>query len=666
MSDQITTKNVERFYVEKRIFSNVTALRGVAVLSVILFHLYPKLIPGGFSGVDVFFVISGFVVTHSSLNAWQNNFTTISIAQFFARRALRLLPTLIVVLLVTTVVYVIFTPPTWVGEAVLQTGTLAFFALSNFFLASNQVGYFDVDTSMNPFTHTWSLAVEEQFYFIFPIIFLISILLRMPQKKALAFTTFFMGAISFLFMVAFSQQEGSYYLGPGRAWEFAVGILLRVFYVNYAKSNRRNLSILGALGATLLILSFTFADKNHFPFPWSLAPVIATGLLIIWATTAQSGRRYRHKPLIYVGRISYSLYLWHWPVFVMFRWTIGLDDLAKQLCAVLIAFILSVLTFNLLEKPFSKRKQFLTSKPLLVLACATVTLVIGANFSGQVIRNHPNFAIGTLSNQKMWYPNPWPSKNTDRKELAGKSMYVIGDSHSSAYAYMFQMLRDRDGLDVTEFSEPGCAYLALQLDFERQEPKCKSFFQNSLELVRSEINKGDVLFLPGLRIPRLMTSSDILSPKDVIGEVYSREAEKVRMIALREAMTEIENLREFGVEVIIEAPKPVFMFEPYRCSDWFNEDNPRCVKGAMIDRNVLTKLRDPVLLSMQTLQKNFDFVTIWDPFEILCISRQCNAFSQGKPLFKDSDHLSGFGNEVVYPSFRSNLLSLYSKAAAVH
>ncbi|MFO1388527.1 acyltransferase family protein [Cellvibrio sp.] len=366
--------------------NDIQGLRAIAILLVIAAHFG---IPGfswGFVGVDVFFVISGYLITGLIYSEIKNegNFSFLS---FYARRILRLLPNLIFMILVVLGLGALLLTP---NEQIFNShvAIYASFWLSNFYFALTSINYFDNSLSSSPFLHTWSLGVEEQFYLFWPAIFLLAFTLTKRASIASQLLhKFLLFAIPILSLgyciyLSFNHPNLAYYMMPSRLWQFCLGA---AGYFIFSSPSLQSIKITPSLenlvtfvGIGLFVASaFFIAPDKQYPGYLALLPSLAALLLLI----GYSGSSFTHKILgSYIfrklGDISYSIYLWHWPAWVLSGLFFS-DQKMKQLIIALIATaILSVLSFVLIESPI-RRSQSLKSKPVAVL--------LGAIFTGLVV-----------------------------------------------------------------------------------------------------------------------------------------------------------------------------------------------------------------------------------------------------------------------------------------
>ena len=652
----------------------IDGLRAIAVLAVLVYHLDPRLLPGGFVGVDIFFVISGYVVTRSLSGRVTEGFGSFLVG-FYARRIRRIIPALVVCLLVTVLLTVLFIPQAWLSLTMNQVALAAFFGLSNFALVFYQDGYFSPRSEFNPFVHTWSLAVEEQFYFVFPV--LIYWWFR-SQQQAIANQRWtaqtqtwlmpLLAVLSLVFaaLVADRHPDWAFYMLPARFWELAAGVMLFQWqqkgWVPALSGARLKLVALSGLG--LVVWSLFSANASAFPYPWALAPVVGTCLLL-WAITTGSGsllsQSLGHGLMVFGGKISYSLYLWHWPVFTLMRWTVGLHSAWAMIVAVLVSLLLATASYALIETP-TRRWGWLAATKSRAIYVGLVFIIGSWALSATAFHYRDALSASVTANQRIWYPYAYQETDTQplaSSPLTNRQIFVIGNSHAGAYATMLALLEQQHGIEVHLMQVGPCAVGNLLYPVEPI-AGCQAVIADRLESITEQAKPGDLVMFASLRANRL---SDQWYRKD-LAQTLQRATGAQGRDAIDQARAEIEPvlqaLQARGINVLIDAPKPVLKGPPYRCSDWFNQHNPICQGGFAVPRQLMQQMRQPVLESMATLAKDFSNVYLWDPLPALCPEQTCDAFDeQGLPLFFDGDHLSGHGNRVLYPSFEQRVLDIY-------
>jgi peptidoglycan/LPS O-acetylase OafA/YrhL len=649
-------------------FEAIDGLRALAVLSVIAFHFGIDIAHSGFIGVDMFFAISGYVIT---LSLTQNTGKSIFqyIAEFYKRRILRIMPALVFCLVIVGFFSQLFVPISWLSSSNNTTGFYAFFGLSNFALTSGFDGYFNVRAEFNPFLHTWSLAIEEQFYLFFP-------LLLLPWLRGHAGSriktylyrniVLIVGLISLLWSAIESSRDPqlAFYMLPSRFWELAAGALL-LQYHSAGRCIPRSIigvRIITSIGITLIVFGMISANAEVFPFPWALAPIGGTLMLISAARSPDASKSLaisllKNPLVVYVGRSSYSLYLWHWPVVVLMRWTIGFDTASQLGFAFILTLILGFSSYNLIEKPFLRSKP-LRLFPAWQIVPTGLALTVGFAVVFNMVMESP-IHLSITTNEKGWHPGDLPNNLSSTSVISGKSastIWVIGDSHAGAYRGMIREAAANVGMKFKIKGLSGCSVASLRVPYPDTN-YCEHRLNRLFEELASNYSEGDIVLLASLRGQRLSDQWGMYEPERLDRILNEKRRAQYRK-ALGQSREIVERLLSIGYIVIIDTPKPVFRAPLFRCSDWFNHMNPVCAPGFEVPAAELRDLDAPVLESLHTLKTEFPDLIVWDPFPILCPDNVCLAFRDGKPLFFDQDHLSGYGNQLLLPSFSKLLLRI--------
>jgi peptidoglycan/LPS O-acetylase OafA/YrhL len=356
--------------------ADVDGLRAISILAVIGFHAFPTAIPGGFVGVDVFFVISGYLI--SSLIFKELHTGTFSFADFYIRRAKRILPALILVLLVVWGIGWHSLIPADFARLGNDVAAGASY-LSNIFFW-NQIGYFDAPATQKPLLHLWSLAVEEQFYFLFPI----AVFLAWKKRLNLLLCVSVIGVLSFASNVALvsDHRSAAFYLPYNRFWELMIGSVLAyiaVFLTAPPRPSRLSRNLFAGLGLALIVAAiFALNPTKDFPGWWALMPTIGAAFLIFAGEHSWINRTIlTNRFSVFVGLISYPLYLWHWPLLSFARMRQDEELSTVTLIALLAwAFLLAWLTYEFVEKPIRFGRLKLPSAGTAALLAGFALLVI--------------------------------------------------------------------------------------------------------------------------------------------------------------------------------------------------------------------------------------------------------------------------------------------------
>ena len=372
---------------------DIQGLRALAILFVVAYHSGLPHVTGGFVGVDLFFVLSGFLITQLMLREIATT-GTVSLRRFWARRARRIIPASVLVLIVTMLAVREFISP--VERKAIGTDVLwsALFS-GNWRFAQQETDYLAGDRNLSPVLHYWSLGVEEQFYFVWPLLLVaLAAVWRLSRRRTAvwasafgaAFVTVIVVSLAYCIHTTATHQPYAFFGTPARAWQLAAGALTALAVPVILHWRPRTRAALGVAGLTLFGLSVYVLEESGsadilYPSWLALAPTLAGVLLIVSGTGPYSwlNRMLSIRPLTYVGDLSYSLYLWHWPVLIIGVEALGVGTPAVRLGLVALAFALSVVSYHLVENPI-RRARVLVKRPALSLAvgAALVAAVIPA------------------------------------------------------------------------------------------------------------------------------------------------------------------------------------------------------------------------------------------------------------------------------------------------
>ncbi|MET0860882.1 MAG: acyltransferase family protein [Microbacterium sp.] len=371
--------------------SDIQGLRAVAVLLVVIYHAVPTAVRGGFVGVDVFFVISGFLI---SLLLFRELGTSgrISLSTFYARRIRRLMPAALVATVATlAVASLVYGPLVYIK--ILQDAAWASVSLANVHFAGKPDGYF-ATSDPSPFLHFWSLAVEEQFYLVWPLVILVSYHLgrRRPTGIAWVLGLIFVGSL--VLSIVFTNRESAhaYYSLPSRAWELAMGaIVAYVWHYHGLRLSTTLRAIVGAVGASMIVAAAVmFSSSTPFPGWTALIPTVGAALVVMAGTGGESGpvgAVLSWRPMQFIGNISYSLYLWHWPVLILAVPILHARlNVVQALICVGIAAALATASYYWVERPASSFRRHLPRRKVVVagVAFAVVACLVPAGVAASV------------------------------------------------------------------------------------------------------------------------------------------------------------------------------------------------------------------------------------------------------------------------------------------
>lgn len=448
----------------------IDGLRAVAILPVVLFHARIPGFSGGFVGVDVFFVISGFLITSLIVSDLEQQ--RFSLVGFWERRARRILPALLTVAGFTLVTgWFLLLPADFarLGQSILAQSVFG----SNVFFWQ-QSGYFGPLADELPLLHTWSLAVEEQFYLLFPVSMVV--ISRFAFRfRGLLVLTFGVASLAISIWAVEQTPGAAFYLLPSRAWELAVGAWLAL-QKGHLRASDVIRQVVSFLGIGLIAFSVVVIDPaTPFPGIWALPPVLGTAA-VIWADGARLtfvGRLLAARPLVFVGLISYSLYLWHWPLFVFARYINSTPILSSgwNLAVISFSFALAYMSWRLVETPFRKRTWVPSRRKMLATAGAGLLVIGTAGFSVDrtdgIPGRLPDSVLTYLVEDTQRTPNQqacdFNSADAESVELCrfgntslDPAVVSWGDSHAEALLPMFEGIAEADDVLVLHASNAAC------------------------------------------------------------------------------------------------------------------------------------------------------------------------------------------------------------------
>ena len=482
----------------------IDGLRALAVLPVIFFHAGFQAFSGGFVGVDVFFVISGYLIT--SIILTEKSSGRFTLINFYERRARRILPALFVVMLACLPFAWLWLLPSNLNDF---SKSLIFVSIfSSNFLFFNQSGYFDTAVELKPLLHTWSLAVEEQYYLLFPIF--ISILWSKFWVRASGII-FFVALISLIFShwSAYNYPTANFYLLPTRIWELFIGVLIALYLFNHNQNiptDRKINSTLGIVGLILILYSiFTFDDRTPFPGFYALIPTIGTALIILFANEKEPiGKWLGNKLFVGLGLISYSAYLWHQPLFAFARIrSFDAPTTGLLLSLSLLAIFLAFLSWKYVEKPFRDKTKF-SQKYIFIYSLIGSLFFVSLGVIGNINKGFDQrFSIPPSIADELSGKGLNPSLNDCLKNYKkdgstkdfcflgdpeGKSseIAVFGDSHAITLLSAFDHIGKKIGKSIAFTGLGGCPSL---LDVWALKGKfaigvCKNLVERQLAYVR--------------------------------------------------------------------------------------------------------------------------------------------------------------------------------------
>lgn len=623
--------------------SDIDGLRAISIISILLFHLNAAWLPGGFVGVDIFFVISGYLITKIILKEGRG----FSFIEFYCRRIKRIFPALFVMLLLTSLLAVISLPAVYY-ENYFKAFRYSAIQLSNFFF-SRKIGYFDEGSELHPLLHTWSLGVEEQFYLVWPLIIFF---FNRRKKASKALIIMFAISLALSLIYGLVNPNKAFYMFYTRAWEFCLGAA--VIFIR----PRRNVSVISLVGAALVICSMLIGGQSLF---WhALLPCLGAAMLI-YSGEFKSGIIYKllsSRPLVFIGLISYSLYLWHWPVIVFYKHCIHQDISAEgYIFIVLTSFILAAFSYFLVEQKTryintSNKLTISLGATLVVIFCIFGQLMIGSKDSDWRIRNlRDKSEISRKEEVEKMFFNVHDEKEYD--------VLLIGDSHAEHYFPSIYKYYNERGLKARMISIKGCPPLLGEYNVIGLRPnnisrvansECKGFQQEIVRALEEPRLKHVFIAMNQEKYTRpSSTGKSFLSQDGTLTDLESR------LIWRKSLEATIKQLKGSGKDIYLLGQVPMLRTSPNACAEI-----------TMIDRLIYTK-NEIDLKKQECFKIEFDYVEERLNYSVRIykkLTKEYNlhyfepiqyfkAIPNVSEIYNDRDHINLIGARYLYLPFES-------------
>ena len=670
----------------------IDGLRALAIIPVVLFHAEFELFSGGFVGVDVFFVISGYLITSIILTEHQNQ--KFSILKFYERRVRRIIPALFFVIFCSIIFAWFFLLPNDMKEFNESTLAVTIF-LSNFYFWDTQ-DYFSTNSTLIPFFHTWSLAVEEQFYIFFPLTLIVLFRLR----QSLAFWLFgILGLISLFLSELYLTQnpETGFYLLHARIWELIIGVLAAM-YLNKKQIQTNNYlkDLLSFVGLLCILFSiFTFGSDTPFPGFYALIPTLGTLLLILYAdpNNTITGKLLSIKFIVSLGLISYSTYLWHQPVFAFARHLSATGDYITSnilsstgMCLLsILSFILGFVSWKFIESPFRYKKNptkaISTNSTVLILSTAFFFIfsfsLVGYITDGYKSRvSNEILAIQNYKNDIN--PNRNKCHSSRKKYLAPSEACVIGnktnvigvllgDSHADALVVSLEKELLKKGIGLKQMTYGGCPPITKAYRSDARNDRCHEFFSEAYRIIEETDNLSNVVlharwsrYYPGAKFTRGVTEIEY-GGSSIIGFYYKGKRHKFSDTQIKRnidaAYKDIINTQiQSGKNIILIYPVPYAIWDPPSRYATLKFRYGNFVDDMKIDYNLFVERNKYTYEVLDSIHLSPNLKRIY-PANYLCkeSDNKCNVTKNNILFYKDHTHLSSDGVKLFVPEIIKSL-----------
>ena len=618
----------------------IDGLRAVAVVPVILFHAGFPLFSGGFIGVGVFFVISGYLIT--SILVAEREAGVFSIARFYERRARRILPALLVVMFVCVPIAWFTMLPSDVSD--FTNSVVAVSAFSSNFLFWKTSGYFDTANELKPLLHTWSLAVEEQYYLLFPV--LLVLFWNLGRRRMMALFAV-LGVISLVMAQRLSttQPATAFYLLPTRGWELLVGVLTALHFQNKPDTTVAGTKaipweeLMGVLGFALITYAvFAFDRQTPFPGVYALIPTVGTALLILFASQRTLvGKLLGCGPLVGIGLISYSAYLWHQPLFAFVRYkSVETPDALTLNLLSLLAFAMAYVSWRYVEQPFRRRlskgalfRSLGASYAAMLSLAAAMFVFLPRQYDGVAIA-----PINAYGGERF----EWDGR--DAKSPRTVSYVLYGDSHARQYLGALNELANERDFSLSWMLHPACMSLP-----------------GIVNIYSAETRESCVKMLQTLQEKLGDSKSDL-----IVAYRWSKNLERVNgeklgfveksQTAQDELLSSLAQLRHW-----LPPERRLIVIGNVPTTNLIKEGGYlKClVKRGAAACPALFPAKDGELFRFNRRLRRFaqrsPNTLFLNPYDALCSQNRCLVRSGEKLIYSDHAHLSAYGAELVIRHF---------------
>tara|TARA_A100001015_G_scaffold306362_1_gene400518 strand:+ start:3334 stop:5229 length:1896 start_codon:yes stop_codon:yes gene_type:complete len=615
----------------------IDGLRALAVIPVILFHAGFNLFNGGYVGVDVFFVISGYLITTILIEDLENN--RFSLISFYERRARRILPALYFVMFICIPFSWLWMTPTQWKVFSQSLGAVTLFVSNILFWRES--GYFKSNAEELPLLHTWSLSVEEQYYLLFPIF--LFLLWRFGKNKV--FLTIVIISIVSLVLSEFGwryKETANFYLTPTRAWELLFGSMT-AFIIKKQGVKKNNL--LSLIGVSAIFFSIFFYDKSTpFPSIYTLVPVIGVVLFILYADKdTYVAKLFSLKLLVGIGLISYSAYLWHQPILALSRIKIFFDEPSKILMFSLSisSIVLAFFSWKFIEKPF--RTQGTISRSSIF----RYSLIGGFVFISVAVLGQFEkiLAFSEIKNKKLIEDIEFGSYgggNIDRVDLVkNPKIILVGDSHARQYIIALREILPKTSIH----SFDACLSLPGLINEYRGKTSsrtgCINHHKEYIDYIKNNNSINTIIIAQSW--PKNLFD---LSTRKILGYVDKSSESKIRFEKELSELFFIFQKLKLNVIVVGHVPSAraasKYMKNGFvECIYAFGED--------LCDKEYSKEKRAGIMInnSLKKVSKSFNNVTFLDPFEALCDNINCFIIKNKNLIYSDHAHLTKYGADLI-------------------
>ena len=625
--------------IKTRFRADIEGLRAVAVLSVIGFHYEVPRMTGGFVGVDIFFVISGYLISQLLLKEISAT-KTLDFVRFYGRRAKRLLPASLFMTIATLLVGYMTLAPFEQIEVAKSAQASALYA-TNVWLLHRAMNYFSPESSLNPFLHTWSLSVEEQFYLVWPAFLLVA---SRFGRRALVVAMLLLTAGSFIgcLYLTYTKQAWAFYFSPARAWEFGAGALVAIGpAANWARKSGSGAIIGWAAFAALIISCFAINEFFSFPGVVAIIPVLATALLLLTGENAAGpSMLLTTAPFQFFGTRSYAMYLWHWPIAVLGSVFVSVNAATYSAFFVL-TVVLASFSYSWLEHPI-RASRWLAEGSVRAIGLGGALTVVGA-VSGllsliiahqaadptqaKIISATSKFSVSNEAGCIVGFTTDKPLRCVFGAQNYRKTIVLFGDSHADQWTTALASIAEQHGWRLVTYLKASCSVAEIpvyNMRLRRLSPECAKWRQEAIAQIANDH--------PDAVLVAQFSGGYVKGPFTNLG------SNAVDVDAWEDGVrTVLEELTTSSRNVVILRDNPTPYHPVGTClarAEWRGLSFDAC------NRELVQTTSQPVLLAEQRAVASFDTARMIDLTPAICRDTICPAVRDGVVVYRDANHLT--------------------------
>jgi peptidoglycan/LPS O-acetylase OafA/YrhL len=638
---------------------DIDGLRAAAVLPVVLYHAGVPGVSGGFAGVDIFFVISGYLITQMIASDLQAG--RFSLMNFYARRVRRIVPALLAMLVAVTAAALIFFTGPELGSYGVALASAALFGANVYFWRTQD--YFTAEPEPSPLLHTWSLAVEEQFYILWPLALML--LFALGWRKAMPWLTALgvVAGIALAIVLVRINPQFSFYMLPARAWELLLGAVLVMGLVP-PLTRALYREIAAALGLAMVLASIVVLNNGmEVPGPWLLLPCLGAALLLHAGASGETiaGRALSWRPIVWIGLISYSLYLWHWPLLVLPQLILARDLAAHETsAAIVLSIAAAALSWRYVEQPFRKasvqlpaaQTRFVMGGGGALALMAAVGVALGHLLPASKIEGAVRTAEAQTFTQKCLINENSSGGASELPPLEpclsganpAKAPEVVlwGDSHANHLQPALAAWANSNGLTVRQMAKALCPPVLGAAPFtppSNRRADCAAFNTQALEWIKATPSVRTVIL--AARWPIYVGAS---YPRHGVTPILFKDEIPTSDQAAREVLTAslagmIKELTARGIKVVVIGALPDFYQSGAKCVErarTFGWPENRCAADAWTTNERLAPVD-------QAIRAALGSAALIETRDLFCTSFRCEPVKDGLLQFRDDNHVTPDG-----------------------